>query len=157
MLSLEYKRTFWLPGRGVGKARPRTNFETGAIYTAGNYRDWKDFAIEVIKIQMTSHLLPAPQPCRVECEYINFKSSDVDNLLGSVLDALHQADYLGGDSAKYVCDCQGKFAKVRKERNQPKLQGILVKIFPAQIPIIEIPADIDFAFWGDISYTYRLR
>lgn len=146
--SPEAHTVFWLPGKGIGKARPRANFITQTVYMPENYTDWKDFAIDVIKLQMRSHLLPAPKPCRVECQFINFWSSDSDNLVGSVMDSLVKAEYMGGDSSSYVNACRGEFVKIRKKRNQPKVKGILVKIFPTKPPLIELPTGIDFEFWA---------
>ncbi len=139
MLATEFQTEalFWLSGRGVGKARPRTNCRTGMIYTAQKYGDWKENAISAIALQMQNYP-PAPIPCRVECQFINFFSSDADNLQGSVLDALVQANYLENDSSSFVSSCSGTFFKVRKRHNQPKPQGILVKVTPAEIEFLEL-------------------
>ena len=119
----------WLHGRGVGKARPRFG-RGGVVHTASRYSDWKRDAI----LQMKALKLPsAPCPARVDCTFVNFFSSDTDNLIGSVLDALVQAEILQNDSSGYVVGSSGKFVKTRKRRGEDKPVGILVKISPAQI------------------------
>jgi hypothetical protein len=116
----------WLPGRGIGKARPR--FSKGVVYTSHKYAAWKRQAIASIR---KLKLSPAPKPCFVECFFVNFLSSDADNLQGSVLDALVQAGYLENDSSSYVIGSSGLFVKQKKERDKEKVQGILVRVSPA--------------------------
>jgi len=123
----------WIPGRGVGKARPRLG-RGGIIFTENRYGAWKREAARVIR---ELNLKPAPQPCFVECYFVNFFSSDSDNLIGSVLDCLVEAGVLANDSSGYVVGCSGEFVKQRKERNQDKQVGILVIITPAQLRSLE--------------------
>ncbi|MBR8841176.1 MAG: hypothetical protein DSM106950_46375 [Stigonema ocellatum SAG 48.90 = DSM 106950] len=61
----------------------------------------------------------------MECYFVNFFSSDSDNLTGSVLDCLVEAEVLANDSSGYVVGCSGEFVKQRKQRNQDKVVGIL--------------------------------
>jgi hypothetical protein len=123
---------FWLEGRGIGKARPR--FSSGIVHTCPRYGRWKFDAIATIK---KLRLPGAPKPCFVECFFVNFLSSDADNLQGSVLDAMVQAGYLENDSSSFVVGCSGVFVKQRKVRNQEKTVGILVRVKPALLELFE--------------------
>ena len=124
----------WLEGRGVGKARPRFG-RGGVVHTADRYREWKRNAI----LQMKAlDLLPGPIPAKVDCFFVNFFSSDSDNLTGSVLDALVEAEVLQNDSSGYVVASTGTFVKTRKRRGQDKPVGILVRISPAQIEYLDL-------------------
>ncbi len=123
----------WLDGRGVGKARPRFG-RGGVVHTADRYREWKNHAV----LQMKAlSLPPAPIPARVDCTFINFFSSDADNLSGSVLDSLVQVGILQNDSSSYVVSCSGTFARTRKRRRQDKPIGILVRISPMDIELLD--------------------
>jgi hypothetical protein len=46
---------------------------------------------------------------------------------------MHQAELIGGDSSSYVVGQSGKFYKVKKPRNKPRIKGILIKVMPAKI------------------------
>lgn len=129
----------WLDGRGVGKARPRFG-RGGVVHTSSRYGEWKRDAI----LQMKALRLPAaPVPAKVDCTFVNFFSSDSDNLIGSVLDALVQAKVLQNDSSGYVVASTGTFAKTRKRRGQDKPVGILIRISPAEIEYLDLEvADI---------------
>jgi Holliday junction resolvase RusA-like endonuclease len=123
----------WISGRGVGKARPRFG-RGGVVHTAQRYGDWKRDAI----LQMKAlNLPPAPCPAKVDCFFVNFFSSDSDNLIGSVLDALVEAEILQNDSSGYVVASTGSFAKTRKRRGQDRPVGILIRISPAQIQYLD--------------------
>ena len=118
----------FIPGRAVGKARPR--FSKGRVYTADRYGKWKKEAIAHIR---SLNLPKAPKPCSVECYFINFFSSDTDNLQGSILDALVQSEYLENDSSSYVVGCSGVFAKQKKLRGKEKFIGVLVRVKDSEI------------------------
>lgn len=121
----------WLPGRGVGKARPR--FSKGRVYTADKYGQWKREAIARL---LTLKLPPAPKPCFIECYFVNFLSSDADNLQGAVMDAMVQAEYLKNDSSSYVVGCSRVF--VKQGRGKGKAIGILIRVTPASIGILSL-------------------
>jgi hypothetical protein len=70
--------------------------------------------------------------------FVNFFSSDSDNLIGSVLDALVESDILQNDSSGYVVASTGTFAKTRKHRGQDRPVGILIRITPAQIEYLDL-------------------
>jgi hypothetical protein len=124
----------WLQGRGVGKARPRFG-RGGVIHTASRYGEWKNGAV----LQLVAlKLPPAPVPARVDCTFVNFFSSDADNLSGSVLDSLVEAGVLQNDSSSYVVSCSGSFARTRKRRGQDKPVGILIRITPAEIEYLDL-------------------
>ncbi|WP_414588746.1 hypothetical protein [Scytonema sp. PCC 10023] len=124
----------WLHGRGLGKARPRFG-RGGVVHTASRYSQWKNDAV----LQMKAlNLPPAPVPAKVDCFFVNFFSSDSDNLTGSVLDALVEAEILQNDSSGYVVASTGTFVKTRKRRGQDKPVGILIRITPAQIEYLDL-------------------
>jgi len=125
--------SIWIPDKGVGKGRPR--FSNGRTYTDPRYSRWKSAAV----IHLIASKVPKiTYPCFVECHFINFLSSDSDNLIGSVLDAMVEAEILSNDSSGYVVGCSGRFYKIRKQRNQPKCVGILVKVSAATVQELEI-------------------
>jgi Holliday junction resolvase RusA-like endonuclease len=123
----------WLDGRGVGKARPRFG-RGGVVHTGSRYGEWKRDAILQLR---ALKLPPAPCPAKVDCLFINFFSSDTDNLIGSVLDALVQSEILQNDSSGYVVGSSGIFVKTRKRRGQDKPVGILIRIVPAEIEYVD--------------------
>jgi hypothetical protein len=87
-------------------------------------------------------LPPAPVPAKVDCYFVNFLSSDSDNLTGAVLDALVEAGILQNDSSSYVIASTGAFAKTRKRKGRDKPLGILIRIFPAQVEHLDLDFDI---------------
>jgi Endodeoxyribonuclease RusA len=123
----------WIPGRAIGKARPRFSSQ-GIVYTSERYRNWKTSTIVLIK---SLNLQPAPKPCFIECFFVNFFSSDADNVQGAVIDSLVQAEYLENDSCSYVVGCSGLFVKQRKRRNEQKSVGVLVQVYPASVRSLE--------------------
>lgn len=124
----------WIAGRGVGKARPRFG-RNGAIHTCNRYGEWKANAILQL---LALKLPPAPTPAKVDCFFVNFFSSDSDNLIGSVLDALVQAEILQNDSSGYVVESSGKFVKTRKKRGEEKPVGILIRISQAEVEYLDL-------------------
>lgn len=132
--SLWFMLEFWISGRAIGKARPRFG-KNGAVHTASAYGAWKNDAV----VQLLRLNLPeAPRPARIECFFVNFASSDSDNLTGSVLDALVESGTLAGDSSSFVIESNGKFVKTRKKRGQDKPVGVLVRISSAQIEYVDL-------------------
>lgn len=115
----------WLPGRGVGKGRPRFS-RNGKVHTSDRYGKWKREAIKYL--QSTYPGLKIDPPVQVDCYFVNFLSSDADNLIGSVLDALVQSEILENDSSSYVVGCSGEFVKIGKPRGLEKPLGVLVKV-----------------------------
>ena len=75
----------------------------------------------------------------MECRFVNFASSDSDNLTGTILDTFVEAGILGGDSKSYVSGSSGQFYSKRKERGKPKDLGSLILVRPQEI----IPLDIE--------------
>lgn len=120
----------WLPGKAPGKARPRYSKKTRKFHLPQNYVQWKNNAIVHIK---SNNFKVLPQPCFIECKFVNFASSDSDNLTGSILDAFVDAGILSGDSKSYVTGSLGRFWKIRKQRGKDKVIGILVIVTPADI------------------------
>lgn len=132
---------FWLPGKGIGKARGRYSSVTKTVYLPENYALWKQTAFCYIRTQMMLYdIWEAPKPVSITCDFVNFRSSDSDNLTGSVLDVLVDAQFLGNDSSSNVVESSGRFVKVRKKRGEDKKVGILVKVYAKKdIEIIELP------------------
>jgi Holliday junction resolvase RusA-like endonuclease len=126
--------SLWIPGRGIGKARPR--FINGRVITEPKYKSWKTQAISEITKQISE---PITESVRVDCKFVNFASSDSDNLTGSVLDALVESGVLSGDSGRYVVESSGRFVKTKKPKFAELPVGIWVTIEPAEIETISIP------------------
>jgi len=115
----------WIPGRGVGKGRPRFS-ASGQIHTGDRYGKWKREAIRHLRSQYGTVKLPSP--CEISCYFVNFLSSDSDNLIGSVLDALVQAELIQNDSSSFVTGVKGHFTSIRKPRGVERPLGILVSV-----------------------------
>lgn len=115
----------WIPGRGVGKGRPRFS-PSGRVYTGDRYGKWKREAISHLRSQYGDVSLPAP--CEISCYFVNFLSSDSDNLIGSVLDALVQAELIQNDSSSFVTGVRGHFTQIAKPRGKEKPLGILISV-----------------------------
>lgn len=128
---------YWIPGRGVGKARPYLHWHGDNLIKtySRNYTNWMDYAKTIIRYYARSYA-EGPKPARVEVNCINFLSSDIDNLQGSPLDCL-SGIYLGGDSSSYLTDSSGQFCKVRKRRGHDKEVGMLVNIYQGEIQELE--------------------
>lgn len=91
--------TLALPGAIVPKARPRHN--KWGSYLPANYRDWKDTTVGLIRNKI--------QPLTGDNFSVDVvlwgkhsRRGDLDNILGSIMDALVQADILPNDNAKIV-------------------------------------------------------
>ncbi len=105
------------------------------MHTARGYGAWKsDAVLQLIRLNLPE----APKPARIECYFVNFASSDVDNLVGAVLDALVQGGVLGNDSSSYITAASGTFARTKGKRGEEKPIGVLVRILPAQIEYIDL-------------------
>ena len=124
---------FWIPGVGIGKARPSLHWHRGEVYAdySDNYKDWINYAADVIHYQ-AQFFPPAPKPAKIVSKFVNFFSSDSDNLQGGVLDAMNGV-YLEGDSSSFVTGSRGKFCKTRKRRGQLLEVGILVEVYPGGV------------------------
>jgi Holliday junction resolvase RusA-like endonuclease len=140
----EMKTLIWIEGRGMGKARPRgssrvtrkngRNIAVTKFHTCSKYRQWTNDVIRQIAKQNT---LKFTKPVSICCNFVNFKSSDTDNITGAILDALVKSKVIGNDSASYVVKSAGEFSKLRKIRNSPKQIGILVEIEEREIKELE--------------------
>lgn len=134
------KTLIWIEGRGMGKARPRGSsrvvrkngkyIAVTTFHTCPKYRKWTNDVIRQIAKQKTPKFT---KPVSVSCNFVNFRSSDADNIAGAILDALVKSEIIGNDSASYVVKSAGEFSKLRKIRNSPKYIGILVEIEEREI------------------------
>jgi Holliday junction resolvase RusA-like endonuclease len=93
---------FTLVGAVVPKQRARSNGTQH--YLPQRYRDWKDCAITQLiaqRMQLNNFQLPI-QNCTVTIALYGAHRGDLDNLAGSVLDALVQASVLKDDRVSCV-------------------------------------------------------
>jgi len=94
---------FKLTGCIIPKARPRvTKFGT---YLPGSYKFWKDCAITELRVQAASQrLVSTIDKAHVSIVLIGKHSrrSDLDNIAGSILDALVQADIIRDDNMMVI-------------------------------------------------------
>ena len=105
-------RTIVIPGRVVPKARPRFNKYTGTAYTDPKYRDYLDMASAIIAIEHKGD--PLEGPLYVHTRFnadgvtVSYRASllrpewtarraDIDNLAGSILDALQAGGAIVND------------------------------------------------------------
>ena len=90
-----------LQGSIVPKARPRVT-KRGA-FIPKKYRQWKDGAIAEFKRQWGDRSpLGHPVSVSISLRGKHYKGSDLDNLAGSILDALQQAGILKNDNCGHV-------------------------------------------------------
>ncbi|QLE46367.1 hypothetical protein FD723_39850 (plasmid) [Nostoc sp. C052] len=153
----EYPIRIFLPFKGMGKARGRAaivskNKEFGAyanllgnknqrikVYTQKDYRAWTNKVIAyLIKLKLEGFLPDLPNPCRIECFFCNFGSSDQDNLQGAVIDAIVKAKLLPDDCGSIVIAGSGKFVKVKTKKKEKKRVGVAIEIYPQEIEYMDI-------------------
>lgn len=92
---------FILSGVVIPKARPRFNGKIA--YTSDRYAAWKDWAIAQFSSQAMNLGLQAPiDRAAVSIQVQGAMRGDLDNIAGSVLDALVQGGILVNDSASRV-------------------------------------------------------
>ena len=105
-------REFLIPGPVVPKARPRFDPRSGRAYTEQRYADWLDMATQTVALlhrgaPMDGNLLlrTAFTPAGVEvaimgCSPVEYKGrrGDLDNMTGSVMDALQKGGAIVNDS-----------------------------------------------------------
>src|SRR3569832_1815914 len=118
---------FWVPGRGVGKARPQLPWHGDKVYAdySQNYKDWLNFAADVIHYQ--AQFFPRlDQPVGVQATFVNFASSDADNLVAADLDAMTGV-YLEGDSKSFVTGVRGRFCSTSKRPGMATEVGTLIE------------------------------
>lgn len=136
---LELVTRMLIPGKAMGKARPRKSSRTNRMHMPANYVRWQSSAVKAIKMQIED-MPPAPMPAVIRCSFVNFLSSDTDNLVGSVLDALVKAGYLQNDSSSFVIESSGKFVKTKKRRGVPREKGVIIEVYKGYTT--ELEADI---------------
>lgn len=89
---------FKLDGKITPKARPRLG--GGRAYLPSNYRLWKNDAIAQLFAQKKG--LQPISKCQIEIEIGGKQRGDCDNIAGSILDALVQANILVDDRLSVV-------------------------------------------------------
>ncbi len=104
--------TIVIPGHVVPKARPRFNRATGTAYTDPKYRDYLKMAAQVIAIEHRGAPLEGPLYVKTRFDAdgvtVTYRPSlftptwsarraDIDNLAGSILDALQQGGAIVND------------------------------------------------------------
>ena len=104
--------TIYIPGHVVPKARPRFNRVTGTAYTDPKYRDYLNMAAQVIAIEHKGDPLEGPLYVKTRFNAdgvtVTYRPSlftpawtarraDIDNLAGSILDALQQGGAIKND------------------------------------------------------------
>ena len=92
--------SFFLAGKVTPKARP--HFNLGQAYLPQTYREWKDDAILELRCQMRSYAAFPLSKASVELLLTGKHRGDLDNLAGSILDALVQSGAIEDDSLKCV-------------------------------------------------------
>ena len=100
---------FRLDGKVVPKARPRNG--NGHSYLPANYRSWKDNAIFDLRLQWKNEPLAI---AAVSVVVYGSPRGDLDNIVGSVLDALVQAGVLVDDRCSCVPELSVKVIKAKE-------------------------------------------
>lgn len=91
---------FILEGEIVPKARPRFNGSTVSLPV--RYRHWKDAAICSLSMQWHGVIPLESTSVKIVLKGKHHRGSDIDNIAGSVLDALVQAKVLRNDNLAVV-------------------------------------------------------
>lgn len=123
------KITIWLENKIKGKARPRFNIQTGTTYHSADYRKFKS---ELIFYLQSLELPKFDKPVHISCLFVNFFTSDSDNLQGSITDALVQAGVIKNDGATPLPKSSGEFVTTIKKRGVDKEIGVIVEITEVQ-------------------------
>lgn len=154
------KTLIWIEGRGIGKARPRgssrvvkkngKHIVVTKFHTESKYRQWTNNAISQIVKQ---NIPKFTKPVSICCKFINFKSSDTDNITGAILDALVKSKIIQNDSSSYVTKSSGEFSKLRKVKKLSKKIGILVEI--EEMEIGEIDPDLASFIQNSNTFSYQ--
>lgn len=90
-----------LVGGIVPKARPRLT-HSGRAYLPDAYRQWKAGSIDHLKSQYQGDRLLRVRSISIELHGKHSRRGDSDNIAGSILDALVQAEILAGDNLVVV-------------------------------------------------------
>ena len=104
-------RELIIPGRVVPKARPRFDPRSGRAYTPKGYAEWLDMASTTVALTLRKPGMGGPlllrtafSPAGVEvavmdCAPVEYKGrrGDLDNMTGSVMDALEQGGAIEND------------------------------------------------------------
>lgn len=105
------EREVFIPGRVVPKARPRFDPRSGRAYTEGRYADWLEMASQTVALTLRQPLIDSPvfvrtafSPGGVEVAILEAPKpayrgvrGDIDNMTGSVFDALQKGFALVND------------------------------------------------------------
>ena len=91
--------SFTLHGVIVPKARPK--FSGRQAYLPKRYRNWKQSAIESLKSQLPPNHQPIER-CGIAIQLHGSHRGDLDNLSGSILDALVQSEAIVDDRLRIV-------------------------------------------------------
>ena len=100
-----------IPGRVVPKARPRFDPRSGRAYTPKAYRQWLEMASDTVALTLRKPMMDGPLLLRtaftpsgvevavMDCAPVEWKGrrGDLDNLTGSVMDALERGDAIAND------------------------------------------------------------
>ena len=91
------KRTFDVPGRPVPKGRPRLNRQTGTIYTPKSTREYEAAVAWCCESAQVDLQPDRDYDIRIWFQVPDKRKADIDNLVKSVLDGMHQAYPAWGD------------------------------------------------------------
>ncbi|HAJ64250.1 MAG TPA: hypothetical protein DCP31_37600 [Cyanobacteria bacterium UBA8543] len=124
---------FWVPGRGVGKGRPKLHWHGDRVYAdySQSYKDWLNYAADVIHYQ-AQFFPPVDEPVGVVASFVGYGTSDSDNLVAAGLDAMTDV-YLKGDSSSFVTGVRGRFCSTQLRPGMEKEVGTLIEIYPGGI------------------------
>lgn len=82
-------------------SKPRPRFQNGHAFMPANYRQWKDAAIAQFRTQYHGEPIAKILCLRIHL-YGTVARGDCDNLAGSVMDALVQAEVLVNDHVAVI-------------------------------------------------------
>lgn len=110
---------FKLEGRVVPKARPRYSKKTRKHLLPQNYRKWKNNAIAQLVIQRQDLRLDSElEEVKVHVDFYGGHRGDLDNMIGSVLDACVQANIIVDDRLAIVSEISARYFKDSETRSE---------------------------------------
>lgn len=119
-----------LKGMVVPKARPRSSGRSKRVYTSPKYQEWKDNAL----VELLSQESRSLKVSGVEVVMLFLNSlrgnGDIDNGIGSVLDALVKAEILYDDSCNHVSKETVVFVREKAKKGEEKVIATSILIRP---------------------------
>jgi len=146
--------TIWIPGKGLGKRRG--TYYNGRMILPEKYRNRKNEMVSDIFNNVDMSAMPLNYACDIKCYFVNFLTSDSDNLTGMYIDALVTAGVLKNDSSSYVVSSMGKFVETQSKKKDIKkgYLGTLIEIKQAKVDYINFTDEEKLLIESKLDRSY---